>query len=143
VSGVHPLVAQLTDLRRAAGIDRAAVAARLSVRTQHVKMWELGLYEPGWVKLSAWAAVLGCTVVVRPRAGIPVFGDPIEVLCAVRKRRGLSQAELAALAGFTQSQLSQWERRVHAPGLDAVTAWADGLGCELQLAPVAVLAVAS
>ncbi|MGX6605612.1 helix-turn-helix domain-containing protein [Micromonosporaceae bacterium Da 78-11] len=137
----HPITEQLTDLRRGAGVSRSVVAARVGVRTQHLRAWETGLYVPSTEGLVAWAAALGCALVVQPRSGLPMLGlTPVGALKQVRIRRGLSQADVAEDAGFTQSQLSQWERGGHSPGSRALGDWADTLGCDLTLAPAAVLA---
>lgn len=136
--GVHPLVVQLADLRRAAGVDRAVVADRVGVRAAHFQRWENGSYRPGLVKFQVWAEVLGCAVAVCPRSGIPLLGDPVEVLIGLRRRRG----GLVLSAGVTLWQVEQWERRTTAPTLDTVTLWADALGCDLRLVPSALVALA-
>lgn len=46
---------------------------------------------------------------------------------------GLSQREVARRAGLAQSIISEGERGNHTPGLDTLTAWADGLGAEVRL----------
>jgi transcriptional regulator with XRE-family HTH domain len=145
VSGTHPIVEQLADLRRAHQLDRAAVAARAGVRTQHLKYWETGHYTPSTVGLQVWAQALGCAVAVRPRAGIPQLGSPAGALTALRRRRGLRQADVADLAGgeMTASQLSRWEAGVNVPGLWSLSEWANALGCDLMLVPAVVMAVAA
>jgi transcriptional regulator with XRE-family HTH domain len=143
MSRLHPVAEQLADLRRAAHLDRADIAAQAGVRAQHLKYWETGHYVPTAAGVKAWAAALGCALAVQPRAGIPLLGDPVEALASLRRRRGMTQLSVAGHAGFTQSQLSQWERGSHVPGLWTLSDWADLLGCDLTLVPAAVLAGAA
>jgi transcriptional regulator with XRE-family HTH domain len=48
-----------------------------------------------------------------------------------RKALGLSQEDLAALAGIDRTYASQIERRVANPSLGIICAIADVLGCEV------------
>ncbi|BAL87349.1 putative DNA-binding protein [Actinoplanes missouriensis 431] len=139
MSHAHPVTEQLTDLRRAAGIDRRVLAGRIGVRTQLLLQWEAGVYAPGMDSLLGWAGGLRSVVAVHPHSGLPILDvDPVGALTAVRQRRRLSQAEVAEAAGFTQPQLSLWERRRHQPGLRALADWAAAVGCDLVLVPALV-----
>ena len=58
------------------------------------------------------------------------FGD---ILKAVRKERGLSQDEMAALLGTTKQVLSRYETKQRVPKLSSVSAYALKLGIPLSL----------
>lgn len=58
--------------------------------------------------------------------------DPL--VLALHNRRlalGISQRELAALSGFTQSQISEWERGFVHPQPDTIRRLAKALGIDL------------
>src|SRR6476661_6987823 len=50
-----------------------------------------------------------------------------------RRRAGLTQAELAARAGTTQSVIARWERGGSRPTVERLTALVDACGLELQI----------
>lgn len=50
-----------------------------------------------------------------------------------RARRGLTQAELAALCGTTQSAVARLERGGRPPRLDTLLRIANALDCELEV----------
>lgn len=58
--------------------------------------------------------------------------DPIiELLKAERRRRGLTQRQLAAMAGTTQSTISHVERGDHGVHLSTARRWCATLGFDL------------
>ena len=56
-----------------------------------------------------------------------------QVIHEARRRAGLTQAELAARAGTTQSVIARLERGGTAPSLERVRALVDAAGLELRL----------
>ena len=54
-------------------------------------------------------------------------------VAAERARRGLTQAELAALCGTTQSAVARLERGTRPPRLDTLLRIANALDCELDV----------
>jgi transcriptional regulator with XRE-family HTH domain len=52
---------------------------------------------------------------------------------AERARRGLTQVELAALCGTTQSAVARLERGTRPPRLDTLLRIANALDCELEV----------
>ena len=54
-------------------------------------------------------------------------------VAAERARRGLTQAELAALCGTTQSAVARLERGARPPRLDTLLRVANALDCELDV----------
>ena len=120
-------------------MSRSTLAARIGVRTGLLRAWETGVYAPGTNALLGWAAGLNCVIAVQPLAGLPVLGvGPVQALTELRRRRGLSQGQVAHTAGFRQPQLSQWEKGRHTPGLRMLADWAAALGCRLVVAPLLV-----
>lgn len=57
------------------------------------------------------------------------FGKRIEIF---RKKKGLSQEELAELAGITRNNLSRIENGKYSPGLDILLKIGDALGEQLK-----------
>ena len=139
----HPIIDQLIGLRRAAGINRSQVAVRAGVNRAVVRRWEIGEHTPQLNNLMSWASALGCVVAVQPYQSAPRLGvEPVVALAELRRRRGLTQLAFAEQAGFTQSQVSQWECGRVSPSLHALSVWVAALDCDLVLAP-ALLAVAA
>lgn len=60
-----------------------------------------------------------------------------EVIAEVRRRSGLSQAELARRAGMPRSVLSAYERGHRQPGVDALARITAAAGLQLQVGPSA------
>jgi len=56
------------------------------------------------------------------------------VLRSARRRAGLTQAELAARVGTTQSAIARWERAASAPSLERLTELVRACGLELDVA---------
>jgi transcriptional regulator with XRE-family HTH domain len=54
-------------------------------------------------------------------------------VAAERARRGLTQAELAALCGTTQSAVARLERGTRPPRLDTLLRVANALDCDLDV----------
>ena len=54
-------------------------------------------------------------------------------VAAERARHGLTQAELAALCGTTQSAVARLERGARPPRLDTLLRIANALDCELEV----------
>lgn len=52
---------------------------------------------------------------------------------SIRKRRGLSQGELAALSGLTGAAVSRIEAGKRSPSLDSVVALSEALGASVEI----------
>lgn len=50
-----------------------------------------------------------------------------------RKRQKLSQDAVGAIAGYCRPTISRWESGVQRISADALTNWAEALGCELKI----------
>lgn len=55
------------------------------------------------------------------------------LLRAIRRKRGLTQKQLAATLGLTQQTLSQLERQAHSASIERVTKYCRALGVTLVL----------
>ena len=60
-----------------------------------------------------------------------LFAQIAEQVANRRRERGLSQADLAALVGTTQSAIARLERGGRPPRIDTLLRIADALDCEL------------
>ena len=59
---------------------------------------------------------------------------PLAVLLReARRRKRLTQAAVAELAGYAESSLAHWEQGAKSPGIDSITDWAAALGFDLTL----------
>lgn len=64
---LHPVIAQLKQERRRAGLTQAAVARRLTVSLYTMQGRERGMYEPaGLADLDRWAALFGLKLALVP-----------------------------------------------------------------------------
>lgn len=53
-----------------------------------------------------------------------------------RIRQGMTQGQMAAIIGRTQSQIARWERHENVPRIDTFVAMADALNMNVQWAPM-------
>lgn len=63
----------------------------------------------------------------------------VDDLKAARLRAGMTQAEVAARMGTTQSAVARWERGAVTPSLDAASRYAAAVGADLFIGPVEVM----
>lgn len=68
--------ATLRGRRQALGISQESLALQLGVSGYLVRWWESGRRAPSLGMLAAWAAALGCGLVVVPVEGPPPPFDP-------------------------------------------------------------------
>ena len=97
---------RLTAARNAAGLSRAAVAARLGVARSRLHAWETGKATPHARHIPALARLLGVST-----TGLAPGGD----LRSRRYRAGLTQAEAAAEVGAARPEWSRWESGLRIP----------------------------
>lgn len=57
----------------------------------------------------------------------------IDRIVSERKRRNITQKELAAMTGISQQSISRLEREKHMPKIDTLIKLLDGLGLELTV----------
>lgn len=59
----------------------------------------------------------------------------IDELVAVRKKRGMTQAQLADAAALAQPAIARMERKSAVPQLDTLLKVAAALGCDIAVVP--------
>jgi transcriptional regulator with XRE-family HTH domain len=90
------------------GLTQRILAKRWGVRSESIAAWELGRTKPGIRQFAKVIALLGADP-------MPLPESLAERLLAVRRRLGLTQAELAARLGQDEGQISRWERGRRTP----------------------------
>jgi transcriptional regulator with XRE-family HTH domain len=95
--------------RRARGLSHTALAKEFGVDPSTVLGWEGGRHHP---PIEYWPRILGLIgqEELPPEAPLP------DRLRGYRRAQGLTQAELGALLGVSQSVVSNWERGKNRPG---------------------------
>ncbi len=110
------------------GQGQRILARRLGVREETVHLWETGHARPLPRHYGRIVRFLGYD----PEPGGANLGEWIR---ATRRRRGLTQAELAALIGVDEGTVADIEAdrrrpsRKIAAAVEAFIAWSDGDGC--------------
>lgn len=134
---------ELRSLREARGLTLAEAAVRGGTTASSVSRWEAGRRTPRAPDLERYlkgleaparvaVRVLAATSANDRLASIPgVLGAPLGLgaaLRAMRRRRGMTQAELARAAGVTQSAVAKWESGDSVPSAATVHALGFALG---------------
>ena len=124
---------RLREARTHAGLSQAEVATRLGIRQSYVSRVERGAQNISVLACVRFAQAMGCLFstefMPKPRDGA---GDGIAFgrrLREARERAGLSQADVAAHLGITQSYVSRVERGDQNITLSACEAFARAVGC--------------
>lgn len=147
----HPIVAELTALRRRDSITQDQIVERTGHNRKTLSLWETGHRAPRLDAVKAYAKALDRSLVLIPegpdRARISGRrtapspreldnADPLIVeLATLRLDRCLSQDELADEIGYGGASVSAWENARAVPSVCAVDAYARALGRRLALAP--------
>lgn len=124
----HPILVELRDRRREAGLSQRAVAERVHYCPQTVTLWESGTNEPCLDAIAAYAEVLGCWLVLGGFRG-PIAG----LLRGHRLDAGLTQADIAIKLDTTIITVCRWETGQRRISLRTATAYAAVFGLELGL----------
>ena len=122
---------RLRAARNQAGLSQAQVAARLGIRQSYVSRVERGAQNISVLAGARFAQAMGYIFStefrVKPRDNDGIaFGRRLR---EVRRRAGLSQAEVAARLGITQSYVSRVERGDQNVTLSTCEAFARAVGC--------------
>lgn len=137
----HVLPVDLRDCRRGRGLTLADVASRAHVSASTVSRWETGRRVPASADVRRYAAILDLEV---PRQAASLTATdtigPCRSLAHLRKRRGLTRRELAAIVGVQPATIAHWEcgrRRLPARWLGALSL---ALNIDEQALPHALIA---
>ncbi|RKX28431.1 MAG: hypothetical protein DRP71_17400 [Verrucomicrobia bacterium] len=105
---VQGFAARLRAAREGLGLSQKGLGMRLGVHPSTVWHWEHGRTQPS---IQFWPLILDLigSDLAEPRA---TTGDR---LLALRRARGVTQAELATELGLTQQGISEWERGLRQP----------------------------
>lgn len=102
-----------------AGLTASELARRVHVSLASVSRWESGERSPGRQYWPLLAAALGTEVEVVAGyfADRPAPSDvaPVRALGAIRRRRGVTQRQLARRIGVDVSTVQRWEQQGRAP----------------------------
>jgi transcriptional regulator with XRE-family HTH domain len=149
VDHLSGLVRELAAARRQRGISQGALAARLELSQITVGDWEVERDTPLCGHFLLWACALGLAVVLtdesgRVRAVIKppkrgrVSGERAYRLLAaalreVRENKEITQQQVADKLGVSQWTVRMWESAQRTPRLSNLAAWAEVLGCRVEL----------
>lgn len=122
---------RLREARTQAGLSQAEVATRLGIRQSYVSRVERGAQNISVLACVRFAQAMGYIFLTefapkpRDHDGI-AFGRRLR---EAREQAGLSQADVAARLGITQSYVSRVERGDQNITLSACEAFARAVGC--------------
>lgn len=138
----------LRRLRLARGLSLDEAAARGGTSRSALFTWEAGSRRPRGPALVQLLDAYGADsrtkarllYLAEPQQGRIALADSLlgapvasgDVLRAMRKRRGMSQEELARRAGVTQATVSRWESGHDAPSAQTVHALGFALGATVE-----------
>jgi transcriptional regulator with XRE-family HTH domain len=146
----HPLIAQLTGIRRDQKISQGCIAQRIGRYPAEICRWERGAM-PCLDMAIAYADAVGYALVLNigcrcvhcgtgtapaARAWVVDAESLISHLARVRRTANLSIRQAAELARISQRTITGWDTRAHLPRLDVLTYYMTALGCSLTLEPI-------
>ncbi|GIH26009.1 hypothetical protein Aph01nite_43190 [Acrocarpospora phusangensis] len=117
------VVAKLLDRTTHLDIPTSAVASAAGTSPSAVRKWRTAAAAPSYLHVCAWADLVRLRVAVVDGADVASEGLAVLTdLAALRRRRGLSQRDLAAKRRVPQSAIALLERRpVVARGVGVLT----------------------
>lgn len=146
---LNEIQSQLLSARHAVKLPQQTLSDLLGVAARSLRDWEKGYDTPSMKHLITWADLLGFRLVVvdplRSSEPAPVELESdksilqhemqrlVEPLRSKRKAQKLSQSDLAFLLRVSRASVQRWEDAEKFPRPIALIAWADRLGCSLEL----------
>lgn len=132
---------RLRTQREACGLTTAELARLLDLDEEIIIQWESGEYEPTISMLIPLANVLGCdplTLVNGENTAAAVSVNPPEAqeegigsrIETVRKKLGLTEADLARMIHTYSDPISDWECGICEVPADQIVPLANALGCD-------------
>lgn len=125
---------KLREARLALGLSQVQAAQRVGVSPSVFNSWESRGRRPSVRNLARVAAALGLSVSDLFAADSDVVGTLIEL----RVRAGLTQLQLAAELGVSQTQVSDWERGLSRPTSDEAGLYAVLVGVDEGMLSAAI-----
>lgn len=142
---------QLAAARFAAGMAPETLAELLGVTLRGLRSWERCYKNPSTPHLIWWAYTFRLRLAITtPDAPAPAVVSRVSLgpgeslvdhevrrlatfLKRLREARRISQTDLALMIGVSRSSLQRWEDGLQTPTMLFLIAWADRLGCRLDL----------
>ncbi len=131
---------QLKNRRKESGISQSELAERLGVHIQTVSKWERGIMLPDVGQFGDIAKALDLpleTLLMQPLGEKSYTGEfsvsaLSEKIIELRRKKGLSQSDVAEAVDCSPDAVSRWERGVTCPCIDNIIALADVFGVPLS-----------
>lgn len=131
---------QLKNRRKESGISQSELAERLGVHIQTVSKWERGIMLPDVGQFGDIAKALDLpleTLLMQPLGEKSYTGEfsvsaLSEKIIELRRKKGLSQSDVAEAVDCSPDAVSRWERGVTCPYIDNIIALADVFGVPLS-----------
>ncbi|MBQ8428490.1 MAG: helix-turn-helix domain-containing protein [Clostridia bacterium] len=123
---------RLKELRKKAGLTQSEFAAKTGAHYQTVSKWERGISIPDLSMLDIFAKTLHVSIeaLLGVEGSDSILGNRFdckkmgETITNLRKRKGISQAELGEKMKVTSGTVSKWERGVICPDMEKLIALA-------------------
>ena len=130
----------LKNRRKESGISQSELAERLGVHIQTVSKWERGIMLPDVGQFGDIAKALDLpleTLLMQPLGEKSYAGEfsvsaLSEKIIDLRRKKGLSQSDVAEAVDCSPDAVSRWERGVTCPCIDNIIALADVFGVPLS-----------
>ena len=131
---------QLKNLRKESGISQSELAEKLGVHLQTVSKWERGIMLPDVGQFGDIAKALDVPLetllmqTIGEKQYVGEFSVPAlsEKIIELRRKRGLSQSDVAEAVGCSPDAVSRWERGVTCPYIDNIIALSRVFGVPLS-----------
>ncbi len=143
------LVKHLVVARERRALSQRRLSTLLGLAPIVASKWESGRDVPEPEHFVRWAQAVGLSVVLLDPAGSPIADRPDALagesfedfelrrialaLKAARVDAGFTQKALASELDVSTRTLVMWEGSHHTPRLKHLLAWADRLGCRIEL----------
>lgn len=121
---------RLKELRKQAGLTQSEFAEKTGTHYQTVSKWERGVLIPDLSMLDVFAKTLHISIetLLAIENNDSILGNNFdckkmgETIAKLRKREGISQADLGKKTNVTSDTVSKWERGVICPDMEKLIA---------------------
>lgn len=119
---------QLKNKRKESGISQSDLAEKVGVHSQTVSKWERGIMFPDVGQYGDIANALGIPLeklldqplgakYYKGEFSVQLLSETITVL---RRKKAISQSDLADAVGYSPDAVSRWERGITSPDIDSI-----------------------